>query len=328
MKSIISLAVGALVASSALAQEVVQIKATILKRTDKKPVTEKPCYIEVAHDGRLFYRKTPNAVDITPMRINAAGAIFMVRPTEFIEAVELFENRKYELALKKFLEVKEKYKRITDIPGSFPAQAGLYELDCYRKLRQFSKLAEKEKVFAKGKFLKKESQQQQLAIYKLWRSLNDKEYPLIIKQYEDNWRAKKLPNYLRAQLEYVYGKALEAQNRSGDALIAYAKAMNADFAASEAISISSLEASFQLIEKDKEAQTIRGFWDKNDKDNMKNKVNTAPFRRLVEASALVKVHDKLGLSGFNEEGEMIKLNPKYAAYAKYTKKAGEKFAEE
>ena len=79
---------------------------------------------------------------------------------------------------------------------------------------------------------------------------------------------------------------------SGDvseALIAFCKAMNADFAGSEILTLEAVEASFNLIENDKEVQEIRKLWDENKKALIKPKINTMPYLRLLEAGALVRV---------------------------------------
>ena len=167
---------------------------------------------------------------------------------------------------------------------------------------------------------------QQIKIYKLWTMLRDKEnYARIVNEYDSDWKEVKLPNYLRAQVEFVHGKAREGLGESGEALIAYCKAMNADFAGSEVLTLEAVEATFNLIENDKEAQEVREFWDKNDAVSMELKVNTMPYNRLLEACGMVKVHNKLALSGYDAEGNMVPLPERFSAYLKYTKEAGEKF---
>lgn len=311
--------------SSAYAQTA-QIKATIIKRSDGKNLTRKPLFIDRVHRGKIFYRLRSDSQKQATINLSGAASIFQVRPKEFVEAVELFENREYAEALKKFIAVKQKYAKIADMPNSIPALAGLYELDCYRKLKQFDKLAKAEKVFSKGVHLTRQSHKDQLKIYKLWGNLEDGELGVIAREYEQNWKTKKLPNYLRAQVEFLYGKSLEKNNQKGKSLIAYAKAMTADFAASEAITAAALKASFDLVENDKEAQEIRKLWDARDRDNLKPKLFTMPFYRLLEAGGLVKVHNKLGLSGYNTDGSIVELDKRYAKYAKYTMEAAKEMA--
>ena len=81
-----------------------------------------------------------------------------------------------------------------------------------------------------------------------------------------------------------------------------------------------------LIEAFDHEETGILLWDKNDKKLMEPKVNTMPYLRLLEACALIKIHNKLAFSGFDKEGNMIELPEKYTKYLKYTKEAGEKFA--
>lgn len=325
-----------LACSSILAQEKqLQLKAFITK-ADGKPLSPKAIvYVEKISAGKLWYRTEPKAVNIKDVTIAAQQAVFISRPADFVAAIELFEDRKYEAALNAFQAIKVKYDAFTDIDNSIPALAGLYELDCYRKLKQYDKLSEAEKVFAKSRYLAKPSFKQQIEIYKLWTAAQDKEnFPLIAKQYETKWKTPKLPNYLRAQVEFLYGKALEGLGKDNEALIAFSKAMNADFAASEVLSLEAITASFNLISRDKEVQEIRTLWDKSLQGNknlkglLRLKINTMPYMRLLEASALVRIHDKLGLSGVDSIGKAIPLPARYADYGKYTKEVGEKFLQD
>jgi tetratricopeptide (TPR) repeat protein len=329
MKLQLGMAISAITLASVpplVAQQALQLQAMIVKPTGERVGTGGRVFVEKIENGLIWFRIRDTAPEITSAPIKAQKAIYVSRPADFIEAVELFENRKYELALPKFQEVIKKYSKFSDIENSFPALAGLYELACYRNLKQYDKLAEAEKVFAREKWLTKESDRAQIGIYKLWVMLRDKEnYQRIVKEYKEEWRTRKLPNSLRAQVEFVYGKAQEGLGENGEALIAYMKALTADFASSEVISQEALSASFNLIENDKEAQEVRRVWDKGEKDLMEPKVNTMPYFRLLEASALVRVHNLLALSGFDENGTPIKLPEKFTAYLKYTQEEGNKF---
>jgi hypothetical protein len=303
--------------SSLVAQDSVQLRAMILRPNGQLPI--KAVFVEKIENGNIWFRGRWNAAGIRVLPVAAQRSIYVARPPEYVEAIELFESRRYELALPAFQGVIKKYANFSDINNSFPALAGLYELECYRKLKQYDKLAAGEKVFAKEKWLTKESDRAQVDIYKLWTMLRDKDnFQRIVKEYHDEWRERKLPNYLRAQVEFIYGKAQEGLGlgEDGEALIAYMKAVTADFAGSEIISREAMSASFNLIENDKEAQEVRRLWDKGERDLMEPKVNTMSYMRLLEASAFVRVHNKLGLSGFNENGEAIRLPQKFNAYLK------------
>ena len=59
---------------------------------------------------------------------------------------------------------------------------------------------------------------------------------------------------------------------------------------------------------------------------MKAKLNTAAYGHLLEMSAMIRVHDKLALSGYNKDGSMIYLPERFGAYLKYTAEAAEKFS--
>ncbi len=323
-----------LTATSSCAQPVVQLKAMIVDaagnringgRVAGKVVRGNPVYVESINAGRIWYRTTPIAAQIKSINVQGLTSFYGARPKDYIEAVELYEERKYQVALQAFRRVKAKYAKFTEVDNSFPALAGLYELDCLRKLKQYNKLAQAEKVYADGQFLTKESDKYQVEIYQLWTSLDAKQYQFIEKEYKLKWQKPKLPGNLRAQVEYLYGKSQEALKKPGEALIAYCKAMNADFAGSEVLTLEAIASSLNLIENDKEAQEVRALWDNGARDLIKPKVNTMPYMRLLEACALVKVHDKLAYSGFDGEGKAVMLPEKYNKYLKYTKVAGEKF---
>ena len=303
-----------------------QVPALIVDAVEGKSVHSDLVMVEKVSGGIIWYRLNARAAKINDKKMSSVSAVYLARPKDLILAVELFENRQYEAALKAFRGVKSKFKNFTGIDNSFPAIAGFYELACLRKLKQYEKLAKAEPLFADSKWLTKESDQDQLKIYKLWTHLADKAYPKVIKEYENVWRVKKLPNSLRAQVEYLYGKAQEAQGNAEEALIAYSKAMNADFSGSEVLTLEAIEASFNLIEADAEAQEIRQMWDNGETKLLKPKLNTSPYIRLLEASALVRVHNKLGLSGYDSAGLIVELPEKYNKYLKYTKESAEALA--
>lgn len=335
IKTIITVAAcSTMLSASSFAQQALQLKAMIVDAAGErikggkdrgKPVRGNPVYVERIHAGTVWFRITPVSSRIKSLKLDTLTAFYVARPKDYIEAVELYEDRKYEAALQAFQEVKKKYANFTQTENSFPALSGLYELDCLRKLKQYNKLAQTEKVYSDGQYLTKQSDKFKVEIYKLWTSLDAKEYPLIVKQYKTKWEKQKLPGNLRAQVEFIYGKAQEAEKEPGEALIAYCKAMNADFAGSEVLTLEAIDASLNLIDNDEEAQEVRDLWDKGERDLIQPKINTMPYMRLLEACALVKVHDKLAYSGFDDEGNAIKLPAKYTKYLKYTKEAGEKF---
>ena len=338
IKTIITVAAcSVMVTTSSYAQRALQLKVMIADatgqrikggRVEGRDVKGYPVYVERIHAGVIWYRKTPVSSKILQAKIEGLTGFYVARPKDYIDAVELYEDRKYEAALQAFKAVKVKYVKFTQTTNSFPALAGLYELDCLRKLKQYSKLAQAEVIYSDSEYLTKESDKFKVEIYKLWTSLDAKEYPLIVKQYNTKWQKIKLPGSLRAQVEFIYGKSQEALKEPGEALIAYCKAMNADFAGSEVLTLEAIDASLNLIDNDEKAQEVRVLWDKGERDLIQPKINTMPYMRLLEACALVKVHDKLGYSGFDDEGNAITLPAKYTKYLKYTKDAGEKFLDQ
>jgi len=180
----------------------IQIQSSVVG-IDGAPVYDKEpfVWVEKIAGGTIWYRENKRDSAIQEKRLTDIKAVYLSRPTEYVAALELFENRKYESALTAFRDFKKKYKFFTDIDNSFPALAGYYELACLRKLKQYEELAKTEPLFGDGKWLTQENHKDQLKIYKLWTHLADKAYPKVIKEYETNWLNKKLPSSLRAQVE-------------------------------------------------------------------------------------------------------------------------------
>lgn len=325
-KSIKFIALGLIASSSLLAQKQLQVKAFITQNNDAK-LSIRPLFVEKIKSNKIWYRTKENDVKITSISTAKVKSIFFSKPQDFVDAVDLFDGRRYKAALKSFAAIKVKYDNFSDFNDSIPVLAALYELECLRKLKQYDKFAEvlEAKSFSKGRYVASDANKTQLEIYQLWIDLQtDENLPEIKQQYEAKWKAVKLPNYQRAQLEFIYGKTLEAEGNDGDALIAYAKAMNADFAGSEIISLEALEASLSLISRDEEVIAIRKLLDTRKRAEMKLKVNTAGYVRLLEASALVRIHNKLALSGLDSIGKPIQLDDNFASFGKYTKENTDK----
>lgn len=328
-KSIKFIAVSLIASSSLFAQKQLQLEAFVTKNDGTK-LSERLIFVEKISGGKLWYRIKKNDVKINNINTSKLRSVYISRPDDYIKAIELFENRKYVAALKEFKALQTKYDNFSGFNDSVPVLAGLYELKCLLKLKQYDQLAEAKTAFAKnfsnGKYITSPTEKAQLEIYDLWINLqNSENYPKIKEQYETKWKTVKLPNYLRAQVEFIYGKVLESEGEDTYAIIAYSKAMNADFAGSEVITLEALGASLNLITKDEEVKAIRNLWDKREKALMRTKINTAPYLRLLEASALVRVHNKLGLSGIDSIGKAIPLEDKFASYAKYTREDAQKF---
>ncbi len=326
--SIITFGAAALVCTgSTLAQAKKKpLLAAMIVNSEGKRLTNRPVIVESILKNKLLYRKDLDEPQAKSVVVNTQKAIYLARPADFVAAVELYEKRQYELALTAFKEIKKKYKNFSDIKNSFVAQAEFYELGCYRKLGQFETFVAAKKAASQEKWLTKESQKQQLKIDTQWVQLQDKaNHSGLITEYEKNWREEKLPNALRAQVEFIYAKALESEGRTGEALIAYNKAMVADFSGADVLT-QAIVSALTLLENDPEVKEVRELWDNRERAQMKAKLNSSAYTRLLEMSAMIRVHDRLGLSGYKEDGSIINLPERFGAYGKYTKEAAEKFS--
>ena len=261
-------------------------------------------WIEDSDDKTIRYRENPkslNRIDISLRKIS----VLFITPPEYSSALELFENRDYEKAQPAFKAAREKYAFTDEVPANFSSLAGFYEMECSRKLGKYEEL---EQLF--GKFrpapLALDTHKTQLELYPLYNAIRTEDWPRL-GTLVDEWAERDVPGNLRAQLEYANGMALEGQGELEDALIAYNKAMVADYAASEILVRKAALACFGIYNKHPDVVLARKLHGTPDEAP-----NSTGALLLVEAASLVQLwNEALG------RGEA--LPDDYKAFLKYKK---------
>ncbi|MCU0795693.1 MAG: hypothetical protein MUF31_07120 [Akkermansiaceae bacterium] len=193
-------------------------------------------WIADSNKTEFLYFETEQGVDSKKMRISEPKAIWLIEPAAYTEAMELYQGRKYEEALKKFEEVREAYKKLLELPDNHSSLAAFHAMECLRQLGRLDDLAKAQETFLPDdrNSLTRPYHQSQLEFYTMWEAVRSKDWSrleIVAKDY----LAKKIPGYQRAQAGYCLGLALEGQQRAIEAINAYNIAMTADTGASEVI---------------------------------------------------------------------------------------------
>lgn len=290
----------ALSATATLLQAQTLIPAVITKNGEASRI-----FIETSNEKTIRYReteKTVNRNDVSTIGLS----IFFFMPEDFSEAMELYENRNYAEAQKGFAKAREANKKTSDLKGNYSTLAGFYEIECARKLGLYEEMEKLFSRFNPGP-LTLETQKTQIEAYPLYNAVRTEDWPRL-EILCSEWDERKVPGSVRAQIEYCRGLALEGiGNRPEDALIAFNKAMVADYAASEILVKKSALACFRIYDTHEDvilARKLHGTPDENP--------NSFGALLLGEAAALVELWDSaLG------RGEA--LPAEYKAFAKFKK---------
>lgn len=238
-------------------------------------------------------------------------SIFLYEPKDYLEAIDLFEGRKYAEAKTAFAAVKERYgKAYPGIPNNPGVMAAFYELECLRKLSDLEGLRVALQGFKKDTLTNKVALQQ-LELYVLWDLIRANLNQEAIKVVE-TYKGKRLPGYQRAQIAYCHGRALEGLRKEGldqspgEMLMAYQTAMTADAGASEVIARDAALRSLAILDEDEEMKfAIKTFEESNGKELIRG------FTKAMEGAGLCKMFEiQLGA------GEP--LPTKYRYLLKYT----------
>lgn len=211
-------------------------------------------------------------------------------PEDYIEAVDLYEGRKYEAAQTALAKVAETYKRLDSLPNSPGILAGYYEMECLRKLGRFDDLRKKLQSYNRSS-LTLQVAQQQLELYVLWDAARAKLWQKV-EELAAEYEGKKLTGPQRAQVAYCLGMALEGLDKpKGDVLIAYQKAITSDAGASEIIARDAALRMLNILHADKSLQAAKSAYDES---NGEEKVKG--YTLLVEAAGLATLYEQhLGL---------------------------------
>ena len=254
-----------------------------------------PIWIISATKNQIRYLGSPMDTDSTDMMISKAKSIYLMEPKEFTKAVDLFQARKYEEVKPKFAALKDRYKFMQAMPGNFSALSAFYEMECMRRLGDLEGLSAVSQKFIKDP-LQRENHLKQVDAYVIWDAVRTKSWARVDALCRE-WTADKeraagrLPNFIRAQIGYCHGLALEGLKKPTAALNAYNTAITADSGASEEITRQAALNIMRIHKADPGVELAIRLWGTVD-DN-----KTAGGRtRLLEASAMAAIYQKF-LSG-------------------------------
>jgi hypothetical protein len=251
--------------------------------------TFEPIWIISATKTQIRYLGSPVDTDFTDMLISKAKSIYILEPKEYTKAVDLFQGRKYEEAKAMFAALKARYKFMQAMPGNFSALSAYYELECMRKLGDLEGLSAGLQKFIKDPLLR-ENHLKQVEAYVFWDAVRTKSWQRIDLLAKE-WAPVRVPNFIRAQIGYCHGLALEGLKKPMAALNAYNTAITADSGASEEITRQAALNILRIHKADPGVQLAMKLWGTVDE----NKNSSGRFR-LLEASAVAHIYEKF-LSG-------------------------------
>jgi tetratricopeptide (TPR) repeat protein len=252
--------------------------------------TSKSAWIISATQTQIRYLATKLDTDPRDMMISKVKSIYIMEPKEFTKAVDLFQARKYAEAKGMFGALKERYKFMQAMPGNYSALSAYYELECLRKLGDLEGLAAGLQKFIKDPLLRP-NHLKQIEAYVFWDAVRTKGWQRVDLMAKE-WAAERVPNFIRAQIGYCHGLALEALDKPFAALNAYNTAITADSGASEEITRQAALNILRIHKADPDVQLAIKLW--GDPDENKN--SSGRFR-LLEASAVAHIYEKFMSGG-------------------------------
>lgn len=304
-KLLISLMMIAATFSHAQPEQPEPPKAMIVLKEDDRMTAEEVLLLAVT-STKVAYKF--NAADADPevKSKNEVDSIFLYDPKDYLEAMDLFEGRKYAEAKAAFAATKERYgKAYPGLPNNPGVMSAFYELECLRKLNDLEGLRVALQGFKKEALTNKVALQQ-LEIYVLWDLIRANLNQEALKMAE-TYKGKRLPGHLRAQIAYLQGRALEGLNRPhSDSLLAYQIAITADAGDSEVIARDAVLRSLAILDQDEEMKNATKTFDESDGQEL-----VRGFTKAMEGAGLCKLFEF-------ELGAGEQLPAKYRYLLKYT----------
>ena len=241
----------------------------------------KRIWIEDASEKSIRFRENPQSLNRIDVALRKVSVLFLT-PPEFAEALALYNNRKYEEAQPAFKAAREKYAFTEEVPANYSTLSGYYEMECARKLGKYEEIEQLFSKFRPGP-LPLETQKTQLELYPFYNAIRNEDWPrlgVLVGEWED----RKVSGSIRAQLEYANGLALEGKGDLENALIAFNKAMVADYAASDVLVRKAALACFGIYSKHPDVELARKLHGTPDENPNSNGASL-----LAEAASLVQL---------------------------------------
>jgi len=262
------------------------------------------CIVLGVRNGKIYYKNNFRAAQTESKPLTTFSGVFLFDPPAFAEAKELFRARKYKEALELFQECKEYYKLFRGLDNNFYDLSIYYSLECHRKLYNYAEIDKILELFISEK-LTRPSHQTQMEVYKLWSAVNTKNWSRL-KAMAADWREKKVPIGIRAQIAFCEGLAHEGLGETSEALNAYAMAMTADFTKSDSIVRQAALNSLRMYATDEQVKTAMKVWKTEYEET-----NKPGYIKLGEANALARIFEKADL------GAGVALPAEYKVFLKY-----------
>jgi tetratricopeptide (TPR) repeat protein len=243
-------------------------------------------YITAATDTQVRYKLTSVSTNFEDAKISDYTTIFVVRPEEYSEAMDLYEAGKYKEAQEKFRVYKDFSKPIAPLKGNYHTLSAFHEMECMRRLGDLDGIAAALKDFSK-KALTNEYHLRQLDLYVMWDAVRAESWDRVLSIASER-DSEALPGYQRAQIGYCKGLALQKLGRIGEALTQYAVAMTADSGASDILTNKAALNSLQMYLEDEEVKFAMSVWGTPDESK-----NSNGRTMLLEANVLASEYEAL-----------------------------------
>lgn len=241
-------------------------------------------YILATTKTDIRYKTSSVSTDFTDAKLRDFQTVFVLPPSEYQEAMDLYEAGKFEVAEAKFKALVETFKPIANLDNNYSTLSAYYAMECMRKRGDFEALSAALNDFQKGP-ITRDHQLRQLDLYVMWDAVRTESWDRLLKLAEQR-DDEKLPGYQRAQVAYCKALALEKAERSDDAILEYNIAMTADSAGSTQIAQKSAIAVLQIYLAMPEVQVAMKEWG-TEAENKKS----AGSGTLQEAVSLAELYE-------------------------------------
>ncbi len=242
-------------------------------------------WVTGANASSIAYKVAEKATAVKSLSRTKFKSLYFVEPESFSMGMSALREAQYDTALAKFTECEKEYKIVDSFPGNYSTLAGFYKLECYRLKSDFSTL-EVEMDKYQPRQLKRKDLIAQLKINETWLAVHSKEWERL-SRYGADQILKIENNSHRAQMGYCWGLACEnvQPSQPTNALIGYAYAITADYAASQKYAKDAVERSLKILKNDEEVIPARKFYGTEDE-----KRGTSGHLKLIEAGALANAY--------------------------------------
>ncbi len=297
MKKSIVFTISAIVLGSLSAVADYQIPALL-----SKPNGENfRAWILGATDKQIRYKTSEVSTASTDAKISDFATVYLYEPTEFSDAVDLFEAGKYDAAKESFAKLKKVHEPISPLKNNFHTLSAYYELEAMRKLEEYKELIAALAEFRKGP-LTRADHLQQLELYVLWDAVQTEDFDRVARIGAE-LESEDLPGYQRAQVAYCYAVALKNLKKEKEALEQCHIAMTADAGASAIIAQNAAILALEIHIANSDVKIAMDLWGTKNEDK-----NSDGYSRLIEAANLVALYDTYFKENKNLPSELKKFS--------------------